>query len=85
MSANVVALLYLAAGVLFILALQGLSSPVSSRQGNIFGMLGMTIATQVNVAFINRLMAEIRQAIDDGTYLSYKADFLGRYYAGSAK
>ena len=44
MSANIVALLYLAAGVLFILALQGLSSPVSSRQGNIFGMLGMTIA-----------------------------------------
>src|SRR6185312_6205098 len=44
MSPNVVALLYLAAGVLFILALRGLSSPVTSRQGNMLGMAGMTIA-----------------------------------------
>ena len=44
MSANVVALLYLASGVLFILALRGLSSPATSRQGNAYGMLGMTIA-----------------------------------------
>jgi NAD(P) transhydrogenase subunit beta len=44
MSPNVVALLYLAAGVLFILALRGLSSPETSRQGNAYGMLGMAIA-----------------------------------------
>jgi NAD(P) transhydrogenase subunit beta len=44
MSANTVALLYLAAGILFILALRGLSNPETSRQGNTFGMLGMTIA-----------------------------------------
>ena len=44
MSANIVALLYLASGVLFILALRGLSSPESSRQGNFYGMLGMAIA-----------------------------------------
>jgi NAD(P) transhydrogenase subunit beta len=44
MSANLAALLYLAAGVLFILALRGLSSPETSRQGNAFGMLGMAIA-----------------------------------------
>ncbi|HVV63251.1 MAG TPA: NAD(P)(+) transhydrogenase (Re/Si-specific) subunit beta, partial [Pseudolabrys sp.] len=44
MSPNLVALLYLAAGVLFILALRGLSSPDSSRRGNMFGMIGMTIA-----------------------------------------
>ncbi len=44
MSPNVVALLYLAAGVLFILALRGLSSPETSRRGNLFGMVGMTIA-----------------------------------------
>src|SRR4030095_175974 len=44
MSPNVVALLYLAAGVLFILALRGLSSPESSRRGNMLGMIGMTIA-----------------------------------------
>src|SRR4051812_49736715 len=44
MSANLAALLYLVAGVLFILALRGLSSPDSSRRGNLFGMIGMTIA-----------------------------------------
>jgi NAD(P) transhydrogenase subunit beta len=50
MSPNVVALLYLASGVLFILALRGLSSPVSSRRGNQFGMLGMTIAVVTTLA-----------------------------------
>ncbi|MHB2165519.1 NAD(P)(+) transhydrogenase (Re/Si-specific) subunit beta [Alsobacter sp. R-9] len=44
MSANVAALLYLVAGVLFIMALRGLSSPATSRQGNLFGMVGMAIA-----------------------------------------
>ncbi|MFL6796762.1 MAG: NAD(P)(+) transhydrogenase (Re/Si-specific) subunit beta [Xanthobacteraceae bacterium] len=44
MNANLVALLYLVAGVLFILALRGLSSPETSRQGNLFGMIGMAIA-----------------------------------------
>ncbi|MGV3553801.1 MAG: NAD(P)(+) transhydrogenase (Re/Si-specific) subunit beta [Croceibacterium sp.] len=39
-----VALAYLAAGVLFILALRGLSSPATSRRGNRFGMIGMLIA-----------------------------------------
>jgi NAD(P) transhydrogenase subunit beta len=44
MSPNIVALLYLASGVLFIMALRGLSSPESSRMGNVYGMIGMTIA-----------------------------------------
>jgi len=44
MSPNLVALLYLVAGVLFILALRGLSSPDTSRRGNMFGMIGMAIA-----------------------------------------
>jgi NAD(P) transhydrogenase subunit beta len=44
MSPNLVALLYLLAGVLFILALRGLSSPETSRQGNRYGMAGMAIA-----------------------------------------
>jgi len=44
MSANFAALFYLISGVLFILALRGLSSPESSRRGNLFGMLGMVIA-----------------------------------------
>ena len=42
--ADLAALLYLAAGVLFILALKGLASPATSRTGNRNGMLGMTIA-----------------------------------------
>lgn len=37
-------LLYLASGILFILALRGLSSPATSRAGNRNGMIGMTIA-----------------------------------------
>src|SRR6201999_2222580 len=45
-----VALAYLVAGVLFILALRGLSSPESSRRGNIFGMIGMVIAIFTTLA-----------------------------------
>ncbi len=44
MSANIATLFYLAAAVLFILALQGLSHPESSRRGNYLGMAGMAIA-----------------------------------------
>ncbi|MEM8935432.1 MAG: NAD(P)(+) transhydrogenase (Re/Si-specific) subunit beta [Pseudomonadota bacterium] len=44
MGHNITALLYVAAGILFILALRGLSSPETSRDGNRFGMIGMAIA-----------------------------------------
>ena len=44
MSLNLASFLYLTSGVLFILALRGLSSPETSRQGNLFGILGMIIA-----------------------------------------
>lgn len=44
MSANLVALAYLIASVFFILALKGLSSPITARRGNLFGMVGMAIA-----------------------------------------
>jgi NAD(P) transhydrogenase subunit beta len=50
MNPDIVGLLYLAAGVLFILALRGLSSPESSRLGNIFGMTGMVIAVGTTLA-----------------------------------
>ena len=51
MSANLSAILYLVSGVLFILALRGLSSPETSRQGNLFGIIGMLIA--VTVTFLS--------------------------------
>ncbi len=44
------ALAYLAAAVLFILALRGLSGPETARQGNVFGMLGMLLAVAATVA-----------------------------------
>ena len=46
-STNLLALFYLISGVLFILALRGLSSPETARQGNLFGILGMLIAVFV--------------------------------------
>src|SRR5262245_60303115 len=50
MSPDIAALLYLAAGVLFILALRGLSSPETSRRGNLFGMVGMAVAILTTLA-----------------------------------
>jgi NAD/NADP transhydrogenase beta subunit len=50
MNASIAALAYLASGVLFILSLRGLSSPESSRQGNLFGMVGMALAVAVTLA-----------------------------------
>lgn len=44
MSQNLAAFLYLVSGILFILALRGLSHPTTSRQGNMFGMIGMAVA-----------------------------------------
>ncbi len=46
-SANLSAIFYLISGILFILALRGLSSPDTSRQGNYFGIAGMIIAVVV--------------------------------------
>jgi len=49
-SADIAALLYLVSGVLFILALRGLSNPRSAQQGNRFGMIGMGIAILTTLA-----------------------------------
>ena len=46
-SSNLSAIFYLISGILFILALRGLSSPETSRQGNFLGILGMIIAITV--------------------------------------
>ena len=51
LSANLSAIFYLISGILFILALRGLSSPETSRQGNFFGILGMIIA--ITVTFLS--------------------------------
>ncbi len=51
MSANLLAIFYLISGILFILALRGLSSPETSRKGNLFGIIGMAIA--IGVTFLS--------------------------------
>ena len=51
MSENLSAIFYLISGILFILALRGLSSPETSRRGNFFGILGMIIA--ITVTFLS--------------------------------
>ena len=50
MNPNLAALLYLVSGILFILALRGLSSPATSRQGNRFGIAGMALAILTTLA-----------------------------------
>ena len=55
MTINLAASLYLISGVLFILALRGLSSPETSRQGNLFGILGMALAIIVTFLSVDIL------------------------------
>ena len=62
MSENFAAFLYLVSGVLFILALRGLSHPTTSRQGNMFGMIGMGIAVLTTVGLIFKLGSELATA-----------------------
>jgi NAD(P) transhydrogenase subunit beta len=50
MNENLASFLYLVSGILFILALRGLSHPTTSRQGNIYGMIGMAIAIATTLA-----------------------------------
>ena len=52
MSANLSAIFYLVSGVLFILALRGLSSTETSRQGNFLGILGMVCVLDSGVLFV---------------------------------
>ncbi len=62
-----VALAYLIAGVCFILALRGLSSPASSRRGNRLGMIGMALAVGTTlVTHLNASIFEILVAIAIG-------------------
>jgi NAD(P) transhydrogenase subunit beta len=62
MTANHVALAYLIASVLFILALKGLSHPETARRGNLFGIIGMLIAVLTTLA-LTKSVALILAAI----------------------
>ena len=59
MSMNLVALLYLIASVCFIQALKGLSHPTTSIRGNLFGMVGMTIAVLTTAGLIVKLSGSV--------------------------
>ena len=52
MSANLAAIFYLGSGILFIMALRGLSSPETSRQGNYLGMIGMALAVGTTLFYV---------------------------------
>ena len=78
-SANLLAVFYLISGVLFILALRGLSSPETSRQGNLFGIIGMTIAIGVTIISVGNfstgflyLMILMLIGGSIGAYISFK-------------
>ncbi len=61
-SANITASLYLVTGILFIMALRGLSSPETSRTGNFLGILGMGVAvivTLLSLGDINQIKENI--------------------------
>ena len=53
MSADLAALFYLGSGILFILALRGLSNPETARRGNYFGMAGMALAVATTLLMVN--------------------------------
>ena len=62
-SANLSAIFYLISGILFILALRGLSSPETSRQGNLFGILGMVIAITVTFLTVGNFSTAINYVL----------------------
>jgi len=62
-SANLSAIFYLISGILFILALRGLSSPETSRQGNFFGILGMIIAITVTFLTVGNFSTAINYVL----------------------
>jgi len=79
MSANLSAIFYLISGVLFILALRGLSSPKTSRQGNFLGILGMIIAIAVTFLSIGNFSIDFIYVLilllaggSIGAFIAYK-------------
>ena len=79
MSPNLSAIFYLISGVLFILALRGLSSPETSRQGNYLGMIGMIIAILVTFLSIGNFSTGLIYVLvfllvggSIGTFIAFK-------------
>ncbi|MBI3516715.1 MAG: NAD(P)(+) transhydrogenase (Re/Si-specific) subunit beta, partial [Proteobacteria bacterium] len=77
MSANLSALAYLVASVLFIMALRGLSSPETARRGNLFGIAGMVIAIVTTLATpqvlsFGTIVAAIAVGGAVGAYIAWK-------------
>ena len=62
-SPNLSAIFYLISGILFILALRGLSSPDTSRQGNYFGIVGMVIAIVVSFLSVGNFSTSLTYVI----------------------
>ena len=78
-TANLSAIFYLVSGILFILALRGLSSPDTSRQGNYFGIAGMIIAIVVTFLSIGNFSTSLAYVIiflviggTIGAYIAFK-------------
>ncbi len=67
MTGNQLALWYLVASVLFILALKGLSSPTSARRGNLFGIIGMVIAIAFTMAIVKNHALIVLAIVIGGT------------------
>ena len=68
--ANISAVLYLVAAVLFILALKGLSSPVTALRGNKFGIIGMVIAVGTTFMIMDKpVLGLIAAAIIGGAVI----------------
>jgi H+-translocating NAD(P) transhydrogenase subunit beta len=73
LSPNQSALLYLVASIFFILALKGLSHPLSARQGNRFGIAGMAIAVLVTFALTGSLVLSVVALVIGGAIGAYAA------------
>ena len=66
MPETLVTIAYLAAGILFIFSLGGLSAQESARRGNLFGMVGMTIAVLTTVGLIQGQAAHLNVSFGEG-------------------
>ncbi len=85
MSMDVVTLLYLIASVCFIQALKGLSHPTSSIRGNLFGMVGMTIAVLTTGALIWQIAGGAARGMQGMAWVALGVVVGGGYGAYRAK